>query len=106
MSGSQRIYAAVRGRYLRLFPYFYEVLWQSLDEESTIRDVGVAGSNPVTPTIDLIIVFSPLPAYGSRSPWLTVPRTVPVSTQENHAGLRLSLAALGHDTDYGISNAW
>jgi hypothetical protein len=32
-----------------------------------VRDVGVAGSNPVTPTIDFR-VFSPPPAYGSRPP--------------------------------------
>jgi hypothetical protein len=50
-----------------------------------IRDVGVAGSNPVTQTIDFIRVFPPCSAYGSRSTKLTVPKTVPVSAPENRA---------------------
>jgi uncharacterized protein (DUF433 family) len=60
-----------------------------------LRDVGVAGSNPVTPTIDFIRVFSPPPPYGSRSPRLTVPKTVPVSVQENRSTIRLFLDARG-----------
>src|ERR1700728_222839 len=67
--------------------------WRTRPER--IRDVGVAGSNPVTPTIDFIRVFTPLPAYGARSPRLTVPKTVPVSARKNHARFRLSSDACG-----------
>jgi hypothetical protein len=45
-----------------------------------VRDVGVAGPNPVTPTIDFNRVYTPSLAYGSRCKRLTVPKTVPVST--------------------------
>ena len=50
-----------------------------------VRDVGVAGSNPVTPTIDLNRFFQAAVPYGSRSKKLTVPKTVPVSSAENRA---------------------
>ena len=65
--------------------------WRTIPER--IRDVGVAGSNPVTPTTDFVIVFSSPSAYGSRSPTLTVPKTVPVSRPENNTKFRLSLDA-------------
>jgi hypothetical protein len=42
------------------------------------RDVGVAGLNPVTPTIEFIRVFSPPLAYGSRYFGVAVPKKVPV----------------------------
>ena len=47
-----------------------------------VRDVGVAGSNPVTQTTDFIRVFSPLSTYGSRSSRPTAPKTVPLSAQK------------------------
>jgi hypothetical protein len=56
-----------------------------------VRDVGVAGSNPVTQTTDFIRVFLTQGVRGSRSAVLTVPKTVPVSAQENRARSRLSL---------------
>jgi hypothetical protein len=33
---------------------------------SGVRDVGVAGSNPVTPTIDFAMFFASYPALGAR----------------------------------------
>jgi hypothetical protein len=61
----------------------------------TFRDVGVAGSNPVTQTIDFVSFFQPPSAYGSRAKKFTVPKTVPVSTRKNHLMVWLSLNASG-----------
>src|SRR5258708_36695826 len=62
---------------------------------SNLRDVGVAGSNPVTPTIDFHRVFLTPPDYGSGSKRLTVPKTVPVLAEENRAIFRLSVDPFG-----------
>src|SRR5271156_2866617 len=72
--------------------------------EIIVRDVGVAGSNPVTPTIDFIKVFPTPLACGSKSESLAVPKTVPVSARENHARFRLSLDAHGKNIDRSHSS--
>src|ERR1700674_1200248 len=64
-------------------------------EVSCVRDVGVAGSNPVTPTIDFRVHLS----------LLTVPKTVPVLDSENRAKIRLSLDALGRAAASRTSNS-
>jgi|SRR5208282_6915006 len=56
-----------------------------------VRDVGVAGSNPVTPTIDFIRVFQPSAADGSGPAKFAVPETVPVSASKNRSMIRLFL---------------
>jgi hypothetical protein len=61
--------------YILIYNYVY-LITQSC--QHYVRDVGVAGSNPVTQTIDFIMVFLPEPAHGSRYFGLTVPKTVPV----------------------------
>jgi hypothetical protein len=67
--------------------------------QRNLRDVGVAGSNPVTPTIDLIRIFRPPSTNGSRSKRFTVPKTVPVSAWKNHTMIRLSLDAYGREPE-------
>jgi hypothetical protein len=49
-----------------------------LGEDFSLRDVGVAGSNPVTPTTDFHRVFAPVLAHGSRYFRIAVPKMVPV----------------------------
>jgi hypothetical protein len=46
--------------------------------QHNLRDVGVAGSNPVTPTIDFIRVFPPKYSMGPSAESLWVPDWVPV----------------------------
>jgi hypothetical protein len=50
-----------------------------------VRDVGVAGSNPVTPTIDFIDIFIKLDLVGSRLDQALGSNWGPVSLEEKIA---------------------
>ena len=63
--------------------------------EKEVRDVGVAGSNPVTPTIDLINIFLESKLLGSRLNEPLGSNWGPLSTPGNHASFRLCLDANG-----------
>ena len=56
-AGSQQIYWLSLDDMLSNL-LFLLTIWKSMDVEVLIRDVGVAGSNPVTPTIDFKEDFS------------------------------------------------
>ncbi len=68
-------------------------------------------TNPFTPTIDSIGIFPRLPACGSRSKKLSVPKTVPVSNRRIQSIRRLCLDICGRairllDDPCRISSDW
>jgi hypothetical protein len=58
-----------------------------------VRDVGVAGSNPVTPTTDFVDVFHSINPLGSTLNQPLGSYWGPVSRQKKHARFRLRLDA-------------
>jgi hypothetical protein len=56
-----------------------------------VQDVGVAGSNPVTPTTDFLRVFAPVLAHGSRYLGSRFQKRFLFSAQVNRSTIRLFL---------------